>query len=273
MRMPSKIKVLAALVLSVPIALCTPVGVGALDGRTLLAASARMNAPAGWSDRRAILTVETFANDDKVRERRIEVKEALGEDLKVSSLSEFLGPADVLGLRILDIWAADDEGDAWVWAPQTRRFQRIAAGQSDDAPAYGNEPRYRDAQLLDLLPRMAEDVEAEVVDEVKIDGTEMAVIDVDVGDRTWPFGRKFRVWISTDDQAIRKLEARGVGGSVARRIRVDEYDEVDGRQAATRVTVESPASKRSTTFVRTSIEFDRGIPARTFSLRDLSKGR
>lgn len=271
--MHRKFNLLGALVLPVLLTLCAPLGAGALDGRTLLAASAKMNAPAGWSDRRAILTVETFANDDQVRERRMEVKEALGEDLKVSSLSEFLGPADVLGLRILDIWAADDGGDAWVWAPQTRRFQRVASGQSDDAAAYDNEPRYRDAQLLDLLPRMAEDVEAEVVDEVKVDGTDMAVIDVDVGDREWPFGRKLRVWVSTDDQVIRKLEMRGVGGSVSRRVTVEKYDEVDGRTAATRVTVESPAAKRSTTFERTGIEFDRGIPARTFSLRDLSKGR
>lgn len=245
----------------------------ALDGRTLLASSAKMKAAAGWSDRRFVMTIETFANDDKVRERRVEVKESLGEDLKVSSLSEFLGPADVLGLRILDIWKADDAGDAWVWAPQTRRFQRIAAGQSDDAPAYGNEPSYRDAQLLDLLPRMAEDVEAEVVDEVKIDGVDMAVIDVDVGDREWPFGQRFRVWISTDDDAIRKIEALAPGGSVSRRVTVDRYQEVDGRQAATKVTVENPSSKRSTTFVRSGIEFDRGIPERTFSLRDLSKGR
>lgn len=246
----------------------------ALDGQSLLAASAKMNAPAGWSDRRAIMTIETFANDDKVRERRVEVKESLGEDLKISSLSEFLGPADVLGLRILDIWGAEEEGEAWVWAPQTRRFQKIAAGQSDDAPAYQNEPSYRDAQLLDLLPRMAEDVEAEVADEVKVDGRDMVVFDVDTGeDREWSHGRKFRVWVAADDQAIQKIESLAVGGSVARRVKVDRYQDIEGRKTAIQVTVENPTSKRTTTFVRTGIELDQGIPERTFSLRDLSKGR
>lgn len=249
-------------------------GVHALDGQTLLAASARMNGPAGWSDRRSIMTIETYANDDKVRERRAEVKESLSEDRKISSLSEFLGPADVLGLRILDIWGAEEGGDAWVWAPQTRRFQKIAAGQSDDAPAYGNEPSYRDAQLLDLLPRMAEDVDAKVADEVQIDGRAMAVLTVDVGEnRDWPLMRMFRVWVATDDQTIHKIESLAAGGSVARRVTVDRYQEIEGRMTATEVTVENPASERTTTFRRSEIRLDQGIPERTFSLRDLSKGR
>ncbi len=248
-------------------------GASALDANALLASSAKMNAPAGWSDRSSILVIESFIEDDKVRERRVEVKESLGEDLKVSSLSEFLGPADVLGLRILDIWAADDAGDAWVWAPATRRFQRIATGQSDDAPAYGNEPSYRDAQLLDLLPRMAQDVEATVVDEETVDGEDLVVIDVDVGDREWPFGQHFRVWISTDDAAIEKIEARKSGGAVSRRVIVRTYGDVDGRKTPLHVSVENPASKRSTTFVRSDVKHDQGLPERTFSLRDLSKGR
>ncbi|MDG2307893.1 MAG: outer membrane lipoprotein-sorting protein [Candidatus Binatia bacterium] len=250
-----------------------PVSTFALDGGALLASSAKMNAPAGWSDRKSVMIIESFANDDKFRERRAEVKESLGEDLKVSSLSKFLGPADVLGLRVLDIWGAEEGGDAWVWAPSTRRFQKIATGQSDDAPAYGNEPSYRDAQLLDLLPRMAEDVEATVVDEETVDGMNMAVIDVDVGDRDWPFGKKFRVWVSTDDELIRKIEARKPGGAVSRRVTVMTYAQADGRNAAVKVSVENPASKRVTTFVRSDLEFDRGIPERAFSLRDLSKGR
>lgn len=245
----------------------------ALDGAALLAGSAKMSGPAGWSDRKSVMTVETFANDDKVRERRVEAKEALGEDLKISSLTEFLGPADVLGLRVLDVWGAEEEGDAWVWAPQTRKFQKIATGQSDDAPAYGNEPSYRDAQLLDLLPRMAEDVTAEVVGEETKDGVELAVVDVDVGEREWPHGRRFRVWIGLDDERIHKLEARGKGATVHRRVTVLEWGEADERPIASKVEIANPSSERSTIFVRRDVEYDRGIPPRTFSLRDLSKGR
>lgn len=250
--------------------LCVPAE--ALEGRTLLGSSAKAKEPAGWSDRRAVLVIESFGDGDKMRERRAETKELLGEDLKLSALSEFLGPADFRGLRVLDVWGAEEPGSVHVWAPGTDRFHRVPSGQSDDKPGHENEPSYRDAQLLDLLPRMVEELESvEVVDEEVVDGTNMAVLDVDVGDRDWPMGQRFRVWISTDDGLLRKIETVKAGG-VARRVSVLEYTEADGRVTATRVAVETFASKRKTIFERRDVEYDRGIPERTFSLRDLSKG-
>lgn len=245
----------------------------ALDGRALLASSAKMTEPAGWSDRRALLTIESYAHGDEMRERRVELKESLGEDLEVAALTEFLGPADVLGLRVLDHWGPDRHGDVYVWTPATRRFQKVPSGQSDDTPGYGNEPGYRDAQLLDVLPRMAADVEVEVVHEETIDGAPTAVLDVDVGERRWPMGRRFRVWVSTADGLLRRIEARAADGTVSRRVTVLAWAPADGRTTATRVAVETPAAERKTVFVRSEVEYDRGIPARAFSLRDLSKGR
>lgn len=249
-----------------------PVAYG-LDGTALLGASAKPGGPAGWSDRTSVVVMESFADGDKVRERRAEVKEAIDEEGKVSTLAEYLGPADVLGLRILDLWGANDEGDAWAWSPATRRSQRIAAGQSDDAPAYGNEPSYRDAQLLELLPRMAADVDVTVVDEEQILGTNVAVLDVDVGDREWPFGRRFRVWIGTDTERLQKVEALGDDGVVRRVVTVDAYEDVGGRPVPVRVAIENPQSGRSTAIGRSAVEIAPGLPGRTFSLRDLSKGR
>ena len=250
--------------------------VSALDGRAILGAAAKMSGPAGWSDRRSIVSIETrdeSDESDEVRVRRAEMKESLGEDLKISSISEFLGPADVLGLRLLDVWSPDDIGDAWIWAPQTRRTQRITAGLSDDTSTQGNEPGYRTAQLLDVLPRMAEDIDVRVVDEETVDGVDMVVLDVDVGERDWSLGRKFRVWVSTDDSLLRKLEARSSTGAVSRRVTVRTYAEADGRPTPIRVEVETPATKQKTVFVRSDVQYDRGIPPRVFSLRDLSKGR
>ena len=248
-------------------------GAYGLDGTALLAAAAKPDGSAGWSDRISVVVMESFADGDKVRERRAEVKEAMDEEGTVSSLAEYLGPADVLGLRILDLWGTDEEGDAWAWSPATRRSQRIAAGQSDDAPAYGNEPSYRDAQLLELLPRMASDVEVTVVDEERVLGSNVAVLDVDVGDREWPFGRRFRVWIGTDTERVRKVEALGADGDVRRVLNVDAYEVVDGRPVPVRVTIENPLSGRSTKIGRSGVRVDPGLPGRTFSLRDLSKGR
>ena len=226
-----------------------------------------MSGPSGWSDRRSVVVVETYEKEDKVRERRVDLKEALGEDLKLSSLSEFLGPADVLGLRVLDIWGAEEPASAWVWAPQSPSAQRITAGKKPD------QPSYRDAQLLDLLPRMTGDVTAEVVAEETRDGENLAVVDVDVGERDWPYGKTFRVWIGIEDERIRKLEVRGKHGEVRRRVRVLEWGEAEARAIATRVEIESPSSGQRVIVARSGVEFDRGIPEEVFRVRDPSEAR
>ena len=65
-------------------------------------------------------------------------------------------------------------------------------------------------------------------------------------------------------------EARGKGATVHRRVTVLEWGEADGRPIASKVEIANPASERSTIFVRRDVEYDRGIPPRTFSLRVLS---
>ena len=70
-----------------------------------------------------------------------------------------------------------------------------------------------------------------------------------------------------------EVTARAADGTVSRRVTVLAWAPAGGRTTAARVAVETPAAERKTVFVRSDVEYDRGIPERTFSLRDLSKGR
>ena len=214
--------------------------------------------PAGWSDRQGVVEFEGQVGDEERGKKRVRVQERLSPELEISSLVHLnhkkLGP-----LRLLDIWSADGPQRSWVWRPGAEGFASRPRPIDMDEKA-----DYRYLQLLDLLPRLYEEIEAENVGTEKVGEIEAVVLDIDVGVRKWPHGRWFRVWLDQDRARLQKVEDRSSSGAVKRRITVLEYADVEGRATPVKVLVEDIEGGRRTTLVRHETRYDRGIAPETF---------
>ena len=214
--------------------------------------------PAGWSDRSGVVELERGVGDDESEKIRVRMQERLSSELEIASLmgwnEKTTGP-----LRLLDIWSADGAPRSWVWRPGSESLA------SRPRPIKMNEKaEYRYLQLLDLLPRLYEEIEAKNVGTEKVGETEAVVLDVDVGARTWPHGRWFRVWLDRDRARLLKVEDRTSSGAVKLRITVLEYADIEGRATPVKVRIENVEENRRTILLRHGTRYDQGLTPELF---------
>jgi hypothetical protein len=238
----------------------------------ILASVAESGGPAAWQDRSATLTIRSYGGEDQVRERTAEIQEKLDAEGAISLLMELSSPSDVHGTRILEIPSAEGEAGAWVWSPGTRRVRRMTREIGTESSFYGTEMTYRDAQILDVLPRLANKAEVKVVGEEKLDGQlDTVVLDVVLAGTSRD--GHYRVWVSQEDRSIRRIDVGEKEGVVDRRILVTSLERLGDRPTPTKIEVISPSSGDRVVLERSAVRYDTDIPERTFSMANLSRGR
>lgn len=258
---------------AVMLALAAAAGARADDARAILDKVKQLNQTARkWTDRdqRLQLTVVSRRGDAAHRDLQVWTKR-YGDDAS-RSLMFFHAPPQVQGIGFLQ-WIAPHEPDRqWLYLPALKRVRQISGGARTESFA-GTDFSYEDLSIMqDVLEWGDDRAAARVLGEETIDGHAADIIELAPTPAAEVSYGKIRLWLSRDDQLVRKYELVDSDGQLAKTLVLSDVRQAGTIPAAHHFEMRNERSGSHTTVDITALRYDSGLSDDLFTQRQLEKG-
>ena len=209
----------------------------------------------------------------KAGERRRELRaysrrDSAGED---KSVFFFTGPPEVRGVGFLQWDHGSNDGEQWLFTPETARTRRIAT-QDRDQSFMGTAFSYRDldvvGKILDWTERQAPSrlLRADV-----LDGRSCQVLELRPDPALAGYGR-IVLWLDQEQLVIRKLEFFGPDDQATKVLTFGELRDVGAIPTAHRLEMQNLRDGIRTAVTISDVRYDSALADELFTQRALERG-
>jgi outer membrane lipoprotein-sorting protein len=243
----------------------------ALTGREVIDTAQRTNGFSTWHDRTLETTMETYTTSLE-RTREATVSEQTAPRGEHRTFMEFTAPSDVTGTLFLHLSPRGEKDQQWVWTPAARKARRLADASRDEN-FFGTDLSYRDLELLVRIQQWNDAESTATLDaDEAIDGKPCHVVGLVPKNDEFPYSR-YRLWFGTDDSLLWQVEVYDVDGKLFKRVRMREYERIQGYATAKESEIANVQYGTHTVFRLRNVRYDSGIPDDTFAVSNVQKGR
>lgn len=180
------------------------------------------------------------------------------------SVIAFHAPADVAGMKYLQVQRKDADDDRFLFTPELRRSRRVAGTSRSDA-FMGTDFSYADLDGRDLR-----ESRAKRLSDGKIGKQDCYHLDLTPTSSSAVYGR-IELWVRKDNFVPLKWSLYDKGRSPQKTLAVKELTKTGGRWFVTRSRMTNDATGRSTELVLDKIAPRDDIPMESFTVRALEK--
>ncbi len=243
------------------------------DARALLDRVKQLNQTTRkWADRveRLQLVIISRRGDEARRDLEVFTKR-YGDDAS-RSIMFFHAPPQVEGIGFLQ-WIAPREPDRqWLYLPALKRVRQISGGARTESFA-GTDFSYEDLAIMqDVLDWGEDRAAARVLGAETIDGHVCDIIELSPTAAAEVSYGTIRVWLSRDEQLVRKFELVDAQGQVAKTLVVSDVRQQGAIPSAHHYEIRNERSGSHTTVDLIALRYDTGLDDDFFTQRRLEKG-
>ncbi len=216
------------------------------------------------TDRHQQMVMTLIDKNGKQTERRLEVWEKDYGDLK-KRLLRFTAPASIAGTGFLNIEKEKGSDEQFLFLPELRRSRRIAASRRN-ARFVNTDFTYEDMERRHpgrSMHRFFKSGQA-----LNRDCWVIESISKNPDDSHY---RNILSWVDRESSLVLKAEFYDKKGRLAKHFEVQEIRKIDGIWTATRVLMKDVLRHHSTLLTLTRVEYNRNIPDKLFTVRNLEK--
>ena len=262
---------------AVAVAAFTVVAVGGVapgdEARALLDRVKQLNQTTRkWNDRveRLQLAVVSRRGDEARRDLEVFTKR-YGDDGS-RSIMFFHAPPQVEGIGFLQWTAAREPDRQWLYLPALKRVRQISGGARTESFA-GTDFSYEDLAIMQDVLDWGEDRAAgRLVGNETIDAHVSDIIELTPTPAAEVSYGTIRLWLSRDDQLVRKFEFVGSDGQLAKTLLLSDVRQEGAIPAAHHLEIRNERSGSHTTVDLTALRYDTGLDDDFFTQRRLEKG-
>lgn len=215
-------------------------------------------------DRHQRMVMTLIDKNGKKKERRLEVWEKDYGDLK-KRLLRFTAPASIAGTGFLNIEKEHGSDEQFLFLPELRRSRRIAASQRN-ARFVNTDFTYEDMERRHPGRSMHRFLKSEQT--LNRNCWVIESISKNPDDSQY---RNIISWVDRESYLVLKAEFYDKKGRLAKHFEVQEIKRIDGIWTATKVLMKDVLRHHSTLLTLTGVEYNRNLPDKLFTVRNLEK--